>query len=179
VTEAAARPVAALHLELHDLDVWAQKASPADIKGRLDRFCNAIALRAKANGGRVEQVLGHAHLVSFANDANSVRAALRCGLEVSALLKDVGVVCGLHVGNEVSGFFGEGESATRVEVGEAPGMARALAPLAHAPTFYATDAVNKIVGQDPAFRLTMMGPARTHLGNTMLFSVETAEGEGA
>ncbi len=174
VSDAVPRQVAALHLEIFDLDNWAQRATPQQIKERLDRFCAAVAARARANGGRVEQVLGHAHLVSFGADAQSVRAAVTCGIDVAQRMHDVGVVCGLHVGTVISGFFGTGDAVTRIEVGEAPALARGIAAFAHAPSFYASEAVAKLVGADGNVSLTLIGPARTTAGSTLLFSVELA-----
>jgi class 3 adenylate cyclase len=112
-------------------------------------------------------------LVTFGADPGSVRAALRCGVEVRALMREEGVVCGLHVGPSVSGFFGEADSATRIEVGESPAVARALTQLAHAPAFYVSEAAQKAVAGDPAFLLALIGPARTQHGTLLLFSAES------
>lgn len=163
VTDVAVRPVAALFLSLRGFDGWAVQADPAEVKRRLDHFCNSVALRARANGGRVEQVLGHSHLVLFPADATSVRAAIRCGIEIAALVPTedgIGVVSALHVAPSAAGFFGEGDAATRVEAGEAVLVSRSVAlMLAHEPAFYVSDAVQKLVAGDPAFSLAILGPA--------------------
>jgi class 3 adenylate cyclase len=186
LTEAAIRPVAALYIMLRGFDAWAVRASPEDIKRRLDHFCNSVALRARANGGRVEQVLGHAHLLTFAATVDGVGAAVRCGLEVSALVPDessgpssglgpIGVASGLHVGASASGYFGEGDTATHVEAGEAIMVARGVASLAPDSSFFVTDAVHKLVSWDPSFVLGMMGPAPLVGGPTVsLFKVSAA-----
>ncbi len=167
VTQAHVRPVAALYITMRGFDSWAVTASPDDIKRSLDHFCHAVALRARENGGRVEQVLGHAHLLMFAADAVAVRAAVLCGLEVTQLVAaqlggeagSAGVACGLHVGSSASGYFGEGATATHVEAGEAILVARGIAALAQDPLFVVTGAVRQLVKDEPAFALAMMGPA--------------------
>ncbi len=182
VTDVATGTIAALYITLHGFDAWAQSAEPAAVKKRLDHFCNSVALRAKANGGRVQQVLGSAHLVVFPADAASVRAAVRCGLEIESLVPvedGVGVGCALHVGGSSSGFFGEGDSATLVEAGEALSVARGVGALAHEPLFYATQAVQKLVTGDPTFAFAIAGPAALVGGPTvLLFRVSSAEGAG-
>lgn len=176
VTDVAVRPVAALFSSLRGFDSWAAHADPALVKRRLDHFCNSVALRARANGGRVEQVLGHSHLVLFPADAASVRAAVRCGVEIASLVPNednVGVVSALHVAPSVAGFFGEGDAATRVEAGEAVLVSRCVAlMLAHEPAFYVSDAVQRLVGSDPAFTLAILGPsALVGAPAVMLFKV--------
>lgn len=190
-TDAAVRPVAALFVALRGFDAWATTATPEEIKRRLDHFCNSVALRARANGGRVEQVLGHMHLLTFNADAASVRDAVRCGLEIQALVPDeagaptpspgtsgiaqanvVGVSLGMHVGLSVTGFFGEGDTATHVETGEAVMVARSVAALSHESSFFITKEVQKLVAGDPAFVLGMAGPAAIVNGpNVVLYQV--------
>lgn len=190
VTDASVRPVAALFITLRGFDAWATTAQPGEIKRRLDQFCNSVALRARANGGRVEQVLGHMHLVVFEADAASVRDAVRCGLEVRALVPDeeggtagpVGVAIGLHVGNIISGYFGDGDTATHVDAGEVIVVARGIAALADESSFFCTKDVQKLVAGDPAFVLGMAGPAAIVGGpKVTLYSVmpaDSPEGEG-
>src|SRR6185437_5542436 len=135
----------------------------------------------------VQQVLGHAHLIVFGSDAASVRAAVLCGLEVASLVptdasggSDVGVVSALHVGALSSGFFGEGDSATLVETGEALLVSRGVAALAHEPAFFATGAVQKLVAGNSGaevFTFAMAGPAAIVGGPTVvLYKVSSAEG---
>jgi class 3 adenylate cyclase len=183
VTDVAVRPVAALYVTLRAFDAWAAKAPAAEVKKRLDHYCNSVALRARANGGRVEQVLGHMHLLLFPSDAASVRAAIRCGLEIASLVPEeqgVGVASALHVSTSAAGFFGEGDTATRVEVGEAVMVSRGVASLAHESSFFVTDAVQKLVGTDPAFTLAMAGPAALVGGPTVqLYKVIVPDGGSA
>ncbi len=190
VTDATVRPVGALFITLRGFDAWANTASPNEIKRRLDHFCNSVALRARANNGRVEQVLGHMHLVVFDADAASLRDALRCGLEVRALVPDepggtggpVGVAIGLHVGNIITGYFGDGDTATHIDAGEVIVVARGITALADESSFFCTKDVQKLVAGDPAFVLGMAGPANIADGpKVTLFSVMPAEqpdGEG-
>lgn len=161
VTEVAQRPVAALIIELRGLDLWAGSASPAAVQARVNQFCEVVAMRVRANGGRIEQVLGHTHLVLFAADAGSVRAAVRCGLEVTALCPTedaMGVACGLHVSSSASGFLGGPDGAARVEMGEAAHVARALTGMAFEPAFHITDAAQQLIAGDPTFALMLVGP---------------------
>jgi class 3 adenylate cyclase/predicted nucleic acid-binding Zn-ribbon protein len=181
VTDAVVRPVAALFVTLQGLDAWAMAADPAALKKRLDVFCNSVALRVRANGGRVEQVLGHNHLVLFPADAGSVRAAVRCGVEIGALVPPgdgVGVVCALHVAPSTAGFFGEADAATRVEAGEAVLVSRGIATtLAHEPAFYVTEAVQKLVANDPMFSLAILGTAAlVGAPRVLLFRVFAGDG---
>jgi hypothetical protein len=125
-------------------------------------------------------VLGHAHLIVFGSDAASVRAAVLCGLEIASLVPTeagVGVASAMHVGSLSSGFFGEGDSATLVETGEALLVSRGVAALAHEPAFFATGAVQKLVAGDNAFTFAMAGPAAIVGGPTVvLYKVSSAEG---
>ena len=161
VTEVAQRPVAALILELRGLDLWAGTASPAAVQARVNQFCEVVAMRVRANGGRIEQVLGHTHLVLFAADAASVRAAVRCGLEVAALCPTedgIGVACGLHVSSSASGFLGGPDGAARVEMGEAAHVARALTGMGFEPAFHITDAAQQLIAGDPTFAVMLVSP---------------------
>jgi class 3 adenylate cyclase/GAF domain-containing protein len=182
-TDVAVRPVAALYVTVRGFDSWAAQATPADVKARLDQICSAVALRAKANGGRVEQVLGHAHLVLFPADAASVRAAVRCGLEIAALVPEeggVGIASALHVGPSGAGFFGDGETATRVEVGEALAVARGVVSAAWEPTFLVTDAVQRLIAGDTAFTLALVGPvALLGAPSVVLFKAMSSDGRSA
>ena len=180
VTDVTQGPLAALYITLFGFDSWAARVDGAAVKRRLDHFCNSISLRARANGGRVQQVMGHAHLVMFPADAAAVRAAVRCALEIASLVPledDVGVASAMHVGASSSGFFGEGDSATLVEAGEALLVARGVAHVAHEPSFFATSTVQKLVAGDPAFAFAMAGPAAVVGGPTvLLYRVSAAEG---
>lgn len=162
VTEVAQRAVAALVIELRGLDLWAGTAAPAEVQARASQFCEIVAMRVRANGGRVEQVLGHTHLVLFAADTASVRAAVRCALEISALCPaehGIGVACGLHVSPSASGFLGGPDGATRVEMGEAVHVARALIGMSFEPVFLITDAAQQLIAGDPTFAMLLVGPA--------------------
>lgn len=171
VTEVAQRPVAALIVELRGLDLWAGTAQPAAVQARVSQFCEVVALRVRANGGRVEQVLGHTHLVLFAADAASVRAAVRCGLEIAALCPvdgAIGVACGLHVSASASGFLGGPDGAARVEMGEAAHVARALTGMSFEPAFLISDAAQHLIAGDPTFAIMLVGPAALPTGPRLL-----------
>lgn len=183
-TEVDVRPVAALFVTLKGFDAWASQAAAPSVKARLDHFCNSVALRVRANGGRIEQVLGHHHLVLFPADAGSVRAAVRCGLEIAALVppeQGLGVVSAMHVASSSAGFFGEGDAATRVEAGEAVAVSRGVAAaLVHEPAFYVSEAVQRLVAGDSAFSLALVGPtALLHVPPVLLFKVTHGDGRSS
>lgn len=182
-TEVAQRPVAALVIDLRGLDLWAATAPPAAVQARVGQFCEVVAMRVRANGGRVEQVLGATHLVLFAADAASVRAAVRCALEIAALCPTedgLGVCCGLHVSASASGFLGGPDGATRVELGEAVHVARALTGIGFEPAFLITDTAQRLVAGDPTFVTALVGPAALPTGpRVLLFKVAlTQSGAG-
>lgn len=155
------RPVTALFISLCRFDAWAASAPAGEVKERLDELCGAVALRARANGGRVEQVLGHALLVLFPADLASVRAATRCAVEIASMVPvrgDVALVAAIHTATLASGFFGDGESALFAEVGEAVMVTRGItAVLAHDPAIYITDPVCKAIADDPTLTLLLVG----------------------
>ena len=177
----ASAPATVLYISLSGCDGWAAKAATDDVKQRLDKFCAAVHARAKANGGDVVGVLGHAHLVSFAPDAAGVRGAVRCAVEVAALVPleaQGGVQAGLHTSATLSGFCGEGAGAVLVSLGEAVAVARGAADWAQPGTVYATDAVRGLLGGDPAFMLIGAGPSliRGIPAPVNLYLVSKAEG---
>lgn len=181
-TEVAQRPVAALVIDLRGLDLWAATAPAAAVQARVGQFCEVVAMRVRANGGRVEQVLGATHLVLFAADAASVRAAVRCALEIAALCPTddgLGVCCGLHVSASASGFLGGPDGATRVELGEAVHVARALTGMGFEPAFLITDAAQRLVAGDPTFVTALVGPAALPTGpRVLLFKVALTQSGG-
>jgi class 3 adenylate cyclase len=156
-----ARTITALFVSLSGVDGFALRAQPLEAKARLDRFCTAVLARVRANGGVVEQVLGHAHLATFGGDSGAARSALRCALEVAALVPTDGtggVQVGVHTGSAISGFFGEEHASSFVEVGDAIAIARGTADYAQPGTVYATDAVRVVLGADPTLALIGAGP---------------------
>jgi hypothetical protein len=160
----ALRIVAAVVVQLTGFDLWVTKgARPDDVQARLDRYCGAIRKRAQELGGRVEQVLGHTHVVVFTADGPGVRAAARFGLSVRAALPaddGVGVAAALHVGPSLGGLFGGPDGASQVEAGEALFVARGLLRLLVEPAFVATDAAVRLAGNaDGAFSTILRGPA--------------------
>ncbi len=176
-TPAHARQLTVLYLALADFDVWCDRTANANAAGadevriRLDRFCAAIAARAPANGGRIDQVVGHAHLVVFAADPQSVRAAVRCALEVCSIIDaesggavgEPAVVAGVHTGTAVAGFFGGEDGVSYVEAGLPVVIARGAieqAPPGKDGTprgVVVSDPVRAVVAGDPGFRCTRLG----------------------
>ncbi len=174
-TSAQARQLTVLYLALADFDGFCEKASVDDVKQRLDRFCAAISARGPANGGRIDQVIGHGHLLVFAADPASVLAAVRCAIEVSALvdadappaagLPNPAVVAGVHTGLAIAGFFGGDDGVSYVEAGLPLVVARAAVEQAPpgkdgaARGVVVSETVRLIVATDPRFRVTRLGPA--------------------
>jgi hypothetical protein len=178
-TPAHARQLTVLYLALADFDAFCEKASVDDVKVRLDRFCGAITARAPANGGRIDQVIGHAHLLVFASDPASVLAAVRCAIEVGAIVDaearsdqaarpgvpEPAVVAGVHSGMAIAGFFGGDDGVSYIEAGLPLVVARAAIDQAPpgkdgAPRgVVVSEVVRAIVAGDPGFRVTRLGPA--------------------
>lgn len=178
-TPAHSRQLTVLYIALAEFDAYCDRAAgraggPDDVKVRLDRFCAAVAARAPANGGRIDQVVGHGHLVVFAADAQSVRAAVRCALEVSSIVDaesdpagsaggEPAVVAGVHSGTAVAGFFGGEDGVSYVEAGLPVVVARGAieqAPPGKDGTpkgIIVSEPVRAIVAGDPGFRITRLG----------------------
>ncbi|MDP2345424.1 MAG: FHA domain-containing protein [Deltaproteobacteria bacterium] len=200
-TPAHARQLTVLYLALADFDAFCDKASVDDVKIRLDRFCGAISARAPANGGRVDQVIGHAHLLVFASDPSSVLAAVRCAIEVGAIVDaearsegsgaqpgvpEPAVVAGVHSGMAIAGFFGGEDGVSYIEAGLPLVVARAAvdqAPPGKDGTprgVVVSEVVRAIVAGDPGFRVTRLGPAWVKGVNApvplALVELEDAEG---
>lgn len=107
----------------------------------------------------------------FAADSGSVRAAVRCGLEIAALCPvddGIGVACGLHVSSSASGFLGGPDGAARVEMGEAAHVARALTGMSFEPAFLISDAAQQLIAGDPTFAIMLVGPAALPTGPRLL-----------
>lgn len=173
-TAAQPRQLTVVYLALADFDAFCERAPHEDVRGRLDRFVGAVAARVPANGGRIDQVVGHGHLVVFEADPQSVRAAVRCALEVAAIVDaeaapvagvaEPAVVGGIHVGTAIAGFFGGDDAVSYVEAGLPVVVARAA--VEHAPPgsdgaargIIVSEAVRAVVGNEAAFRLTRLGP---------------------
>ncbi len=128
------RTLTVLHVAMGGFDEFCQRAPTDLVKTTLDRFCAAVAERAGARLGRIEQVVGHGHLVVFdATDKGALRA-VHCALDLAALFPGTdgvpGVVAGVHCGQAVTGFFGGGASASHVEAGAPVVVARAASEFA-------------------------------------------------
>ncbi len=185
-TPAHTRQVTVLYLALADFDAYCDKAAGEsggadEVKGRLDRFCAAVAARVPANGGRIDQVTGHGHLIVFGADPQNVRAAVRCALEVAAIVDaeatplaeratagpsaalEPAVVAGIHTGTAVAGFFGGDDGVAYVEAGLPLVVARAAVDQAPpgkdgAPRgVVVSEPVRAVVAGDAGFRITRLG----------------------
>ena len=175
MTTVASRPVTVAFIALADFDAWCERANADQVKAHLDTFCSTIASRARANGGRVDQVTGHGHLVVFPADPAGARAAVRCAIEVAGVVAadadDAGivdapsVVAGLHSGNGVVGFFGDEGCVSYVETGLPFVIARAAvdyapkAPGGGAQGVLVTDAVRAMLAGEVGFRVTRLDPS--------------------
>lgn len=191
-TPPTARQVTALYLALADFDAFCDRAAADDVKTRLDRFVAAVAARVPANGGRIEQVIGHGHLAVFGADADGVRAAVRCGIEVAAIVDSEGdgagpcVVGGIHVGTAMGGFFGGDDGVAYVEAGVPLIVARAA--IEQCPPgkdgvprgLVVSEAVRSVVHADRALRITRLGQSWIKgAGAPLHLAVIEAETEGA
>lgn len=175
MTTVASRPVTVAYIALADFDAWCERANSDQVKAHLNTFCSTIASRARANGGRVDQVIGHGHLVVFPADPAGARAAVRCAIEVGGVVAadadDAGiadapsVVAGLHAGNGVVGFFGDEGSVSYVEAGLPFIIARAAvdyapkSPRGGAHGVLVSDAVRTMLAGEVGFRVTRLDPS--------------------
>ena len=159
-TTAELRPVTVLAVSLHGFDAWvAGGQSSADIRARLDRFCDVAMTRAVANGGRLEQVCGHEHVFVFVPDASGVRSSVRCALEIveSLAREGIAVTAGMDVGQALGGFYG-GPHASFVEAGPAVLTARAaIAAIPGSSGLIVTDQVRTWIEADSGVGLVRLG----------------------
>jgi len=173
-TQAVARTITVVYVALADFDAWCERA-PADIVTRhLDSFCSSVAARTQANGGRLDQVVGHGHLLVFPADTASARAAVRTALEIAAIvdadavelgMPAPGVIAGIHSGLGVAGFFGDGDAVSYVEAGPPVVIARAavdFAPKGHdggARGVLVTESIRSALAGEVGFRVTRLDPS--------------------
>ena len=174
-TSSISRPVTVVYLALADFDTWCERAKPEHVNAHLNTFCSTVASRAQANGGRIDQVIGHGHLLVFPADPAGARAAVRCAIEVSGVVEadaaDGGisdapfVVAGLHSGTGVAGFFGDQEGVSYVEAGLPVVIARAAVDFApKGPSgsprgVLVSDAVRAMLAGEVGFRVTRLDPS--------------------
>ena len=170
-TSATTRSITAVYLALSDFDAWCERANADVVRSHLDRFCATVAARTHANGGRIEQVVGHGHFLSFGADPAGARAAVRCALEVAAVVDTdsadatlPGVVGGLHLGTSVVGFFGDAEAVSSIQAGLPVVIARAavdFAPRGNAGArgVVVSEAVRAVLAGDVGFRVTRLDPS--------------------
>jgi hypothetical protein len=174
-TSIVSRPLTVVYLALADFDAWCERAGDAAVKAHLDAFCGAVAARATANGGRIDQVVGHGHLLVFDADAAGARAAVRCALEVAAVVAaeaaDAGlagapsVVGGLDSGTGVAGFFGDADAVSYVEAGLPVVIARAAVDFApkgaagNAGGILVSEAIRVLLSGEQGFRMTRLDPS--------------------
>jgi class 3 adenylate cyclase len=175
MTTVASRAVTVAYIALADFDAWCERANADHVKAHLNTFCSTIASRARANGGRVDQVIGHGHLVVFPADPAGARAAVRCAIEVAGVVAadadDAGiadapsVVAGLHSGSGVVGFFGDEGCVSYVEAGLPFVIARAAVdyapkgPGGGAQGVLVSDAVRAMLAGEVGFRVTRLDPS--------------------
>ncbi len=174
-TSSISRAVTVVYLALADFDTWCEKARPEHVNAHLNTFCSTVASRAQANGGRIDQVIGHGHLLVFPADPAGARAAVRCAIEVSGVVEadaaDAGisdapfVVAGLHSGTGVAGFFGDQDGVSYVEAGLPVVIARAAVDFApKGPSgsprgVLVSDAVRAMLAGEVGFRVTRLDPS--------------------
>jgi class 3 adenylate cyclase len=163
------RALTALHIGLSEFDAFCERAAPEVVKSTLDRFCAAVAARAAARGGRVQQVVGHAHLVVFGADSVGAEQAVRCALDLDAAFRGddgaPGIAAGVHNGSALSGVFGNADATSYVEAGSPVVVARAASE--HAPTVggrgaprgvVISEVVRALVAHVADLRVTRLGP---------------------
>ncbi len=174
-TAAHTRSVTAVYVALADFDAWCANADPAVVKRHLDRFCRVVAAQVIAHGGRIEQVVGHGHLLGFSADTTGAVGAVHCALDIAHIVDvtaasegDGGapaVVAGLHLGTSVAGFFGDTSAVSYVEAGLPVIIARAaidFAPKTHhgaASGVVVSDAVRQALGANSGLRITRLDPS--------------------
>ncbi len=170
-TSAVPRSVTVCYLALADFDAWCERAAPDDVKAHLDAFVSAVASRTQANGGRIDQVVGHGHIVVFGADPASAQAAVRCALEAAAIVdaedhkNAPSVVAGVHTGVAVAGFFGDADALSYVEAGLPVVIARAAVDFAPKSNNGATkgvlisDAVRTLIQGVAGLRMTRLDPS--------------------
>jgi class 3 adenylate cyclase len=146
-----------------------ERAAPDVVKAMLDRFCATVAARAAAHGGRVHQVVGHAHLVVFGADGAAALDAVRCALDLDAVFHGddgtPGIAAGIHNGSAVTGVFGSAEATSYVEAGSPVVVARAASE--HAPVagsrgaprgVVVSETVRALISNADDLRITRLGP---------------------
>jgi class 3 adenylate cyclase len=174
-TDAHTRAVTAVYVALADFDGWCANADAAVVKRHLDRFCRVVSAQVIAHGGRIEQVVGHGHLLGFAADASGAVAAVHCALDIAHIVDATAategdgnapaVVAGLHVGTSVAGFFGDTTAVSYVEAGLPVIIARAaidFAPKTHngaSAGVIVSDAVRQSLGSNSGLRITRLDPS--------------------
>jgi class 3 adenylate cyclase len=163
------RALTALHIGLTEFDAFCERAAPDVVKAMLDRFCATVAARAAAHGGRVHQVVGHAHLVVFGADGAAALDAVRCALDLDAAFHGddgtPGIAAGIHNGSAVTGVFGSAEATSYVEAGSPVVVARAASE--HAPVagsrgaprgVVVSETVRALISNADDLRITRLGP---------------------
>jgi hypothetical protein len=133
-----------------------------------------VAARTQANGGRLDQVVGHGHLLVFSADPAGARAAVRTALEIAAVVdadafdlgvQAPGVIAGIHSGVGVAGFFGDGEAVSYVEAGPPVVIARAAVDFAPkgndggARGVLVSESIRAALAGEVGFRVTRLDPS--------------------
>ncbi len=169
-TPTTTRSITSVYVALADFDAWCERADADVVRQHLDRFCAAVVASAQRHNGRLEQVVGHAHFLSFAPDPEGARAGVRCALEIadavdSADITLPGVVSGLHQGTSVAGFFGDADAVSSVQAGLPLVIARAAVDFApktssgSARGVVVSDIVRAALGNDAGLRMTRLDPS--------------------
>lgn len=151
----------ALVVALAGLDAWVASATVEQVKERVDRFASVVASAASEHNGVLEQVLGHAHLVSFPANEEGAERAIRCALATLAAFpvdEAGGIHCGIHAAGALQGFFGDEAHPSYAQVGEAIAIARGTCEYARQGSVWVTERVRTLVGDMPGILLIATGP---------------------
>ncbi|MCP4498626.1 MAG: FHA domain-containing protein [Deltaproteobacteria bacterium] len=154
----------ALSVQMAGFDGWTGTA-PLDVaQKRLDLFCRTVRTLATANHGVVEQVFGHTHLLLFPGDADGVRKALVCAKELLATVPqegNVGTQAAVHLGTNLSGFFGDALQSAYLQAGDAVAVSRGAleSPVAQAGSILVTESVRTMLAGDADYTLVTLGPS--------------------
>jgi hypothetical protein len=151
----------ALVVALAGVDAWVATATSEQARERIDRFASAVNTAGRAHNGVLEQVLGHAHLLSFPASAEGAARAITCALAILAAFPGDeigGVHCGIHTAGAMQDFFGDDADPSYAQVGEAIAIARGTCEYARQGSVWVTERVRGLVGDAPGLLLIATGP---------------------
>lgn len=136
----------ALCFSLSGVDALLEERAMQDIRGRLDQFCEAVWKHTNHHDGQIEQNIGKLQMLLFAGDQAGTRSAINCARAVLQEITSgdaIGVQCGIHVGDGVSGFFGKGAQSLLMHIGHAVAISRGACEYCPPGQIYATEAVRQ------------------------------------